>query len=99
FVGIEEDNVSLAIYPAIAVGHRIQRRVVLIVTAYCRQPQCISIAQVRILTEAIKNDKICLAGRRHPNTFARGRGEMESAGNANARIITLEDWEHDLNCI
>ena len=96
---VQEHDITLAVDAAIAVGHRVERGIVLVVTANGGQPKRVRVFRAEILAEPVEDEEVCLARRRRPDALSGGRSKVEAAGNADARVVALEDRKHILDRI
>src|SRR5258708_13970158 len=85
----DEEHITPAMDTTIAVGERIESRIVLVVAAHRRQPKRIRIVFRRIFAETVEQQEVRLPRSGRPDSFApRGR-LMEAAGHTDAGIVTL----------
>src|SRR5260370_41115565 len=83
----------------IAVGERIESRIVLVMAAHRRQPKRIGIVFRRIFAKTVEQQEVRLARGGRPDSFA-GRGrQMEATPHTGGGVVALEDREDSLDRI
>ena len=83
---IHEGDHSPTEHASVAVIETVNCRVVLVVTAQCRQPKHFRVSDRGIFAETVEYQKICASRRRVPNSLARWNRKMETTRVADAFV-------------